>query len=175
MANIYNVGGNVGAVWGLPWEEGRYAQSEASFKDFSNQLNGLKYKHLLAITANLFQGRAGTVLSQNGFKPYVTFNSSHDTRGETLTIWVKTRPGKIVPPKTKINLPGWNCSVTFNRNINYRCKLTVKKNKADILPNGFVQIPKTPIYYKIAEGQIVGLKLKKGKKDLGQLKPVNLF
>jgi hypothetical protein len=173
MAALYHIGASVGAIINLPMETGGYKHGDAVFDAFSTKLKtSLPYKYLLAITANCCQSRAGEILGENGFKSHVTFMSAHDSDNETLTIWVKAQKKKPAL-ETKVTYPGWNCSVTFNRSLRYRCNLTAKLHANDILPPGFVQIPKTPIYYKIAEGKIVGLTLKNKKGKV--FKPVSIF
>lgn len=158
MAECYHMGFNVGAITGLPFFTDYYPTNNAQLSKFDVYLKGIKYKYQLAVTANTYQTDAGRVLKDNGFKKQLTFYSSHP-QPETLTLWVKRRKRLINMLDRQISYPGgWNCSVSFTREIGSRMiAITVKSpyNKKDILSKDFKRVGSTPIWFNVRKNKIV--------------------
>lgn len=73
MSNKFHLGGNVGVIHGMPYGYGGGYVTKASLEDFSIYLKEVKYKYLLATTANKYQSKAAGVLQKEGFKELVNF------------------------------------------------------------------------------------------------------
>lgn len=162
---ISHVGNNVGVIHDMTWE---YPKVEAVInKKFEKELKNIKYKYLVATTANKYQADCAKTLEENGFRAVVEFKSSHESPSETVTLWAKTQSQVEDLSKTYINWPEENCTVTYNREINKYCCVTVKTDKdtdESLKKDKFKRIKNTPIYFRVREDKIIK-KEKKGEKE----------
>lgn len=181
MSNLSHLGKNVWVLDSMPFGGYGYRVSPDSLVALEKKIKQVKFKYLIAVTANKFQEKAAEVLKKNKFKPQVTFKSSHNISDETLTLWLKVNKSAKASSDKPINKPGGNCSVTYDRYDSYRCGIAVKKD-GETLPTCFSQMGKTPIWWYVNKHHIVEnfkfkFKKNKGNKVVNSetLKPINLF
>lgn len=165
MPNINYLGENCGLITRL----GFSGYGEARLVEFLKDSKELKFKYLIAITANHYQKAARLVLKRSGFtelKEHI-FYSAHNDKTETLSIWFKIQKNKKKPNNAEIADLIGNCSVSTCRDGSKQCVITIKGKEdtvKSLTEKKFQAIDKTPIWFKIAPHNIVDEKqLKKLK------------
>jgi hypothetical protein len=171
MPQIHYLGKDTAAISNMPMIYSSYKSPEKDFDDLRDILEKAKFKYQFAITADTYQHKNHEILISNGFKPKLSFLSSHGKQ-EALTLWLKIRKTSPKLSDIKISHPLDNCTVTYNRNNNMLiCNIAVKQNNNDILPFAYRRIPNTPIYFKINDKHIVKGRIKK----LNEFNDINEF
>ena len=149
---IYHIGSSVAAMQGLPSFAGGYGASAKEIQDFLDKIKAAPYRYLVAVTANQYQAKTGQILEKNGFKSIINFMSSHNTPGETMTLWYKYNKNKKLTDDAPIKQPNSNCTVTWKEHVpGKRFNLITfkgKKYKPGWLGD-YKRLDKTPIYYKV--------------------------
>ena len=150
MAHLYHIGQNVAAISALEYENDGY---NTGVEKLAKEA---KYKHLIAISVNMSQMSAARSLKKSGFKEHVTFYSSHG-KHETLTFWVKTNKKFKDLSKDNLSYPASNCSTCYKDSGAYTTRFMVaaRKDKKNDLPDSFMNVKGTPIYFSVAKTNTV--------------------
>lgn len=168
---LHYLGKNVSVIGEMPLNDGySYNATEDSIRELKHLLQNKNSKYLMAITSNRYQKNNLEFLKDNNFEEKVLFYSSHGDN-ETLTLWLKTNKKVTKSKKPATSLPHPNCSVIYSCDMSSLygkriCHITLKKDSKDLLPNGFRQLEKTPIWFYIQDGKLVDIngKTKNNKK-----------
>lgn len=143
--HIRYLGNGCATICYLPY---RMDEEDKTVKDVKKAIDESSKLALVAITADIYQTPCHALLEGKGFKRVVRFASAHNREGENLTLWVKPNSQPKDRSKKAEEGPD-NCSVAFNRTSRFaRMNLLAKKPKNS---SGYVKIPETPFWYRVAK------------------------
>ena len=155
---VTNLGYNVGTIYNMPFTEQYYPPTKEQMDKFEDKLKDLPFKYVTAITADKYQNKIRGILEKNGFKSIIKFNSSHDCKDETLTLWLK-KQNKSKKHDIGIDFPTSNCSVDYGK-VGTKRFTFLASNLKNIkkLNKNFERIGKTPIFFAVNDKhKVVGI------------------
>jgi hypothetical protein len=162
MAFFRHFGQNVCVIQYMPQRYSFYSSTNTKYEEFETEIKNLKYKYLLAVTANFYQKDSRETLQKQGFKEIITFLSTHGGQ-ETLTLWVKIQESENKEPEP-ITTPSSNCTVHYSRQSG-RFRLTLNKTGVSLKLRGWKNVDNTPIWYSVAPRFIVKKEEEKNDKS----------